>query len=144
MNIVFKEVTKENYDDVCLLDVKESQQDFIAYNALSLVETFYNEGYVSKAIYQGELLIGFMMLVYPSAQKVEIWRFMIDKKYQNRGLGRKAFNLLLTLLKQDNNITVIEISYDPANEVAKNLYLSCGFVEVGMDDENEEMVAVLL
>lgn len=143
MNIRFESITKENYDDVCLLDVKDEQQDFIAYNAFSLVETFYNEGYVAKAIYHDDLLIGFTMLVYPSVDRSEIWRFMIDEKYQNKGLGKRAFQILLEFIARNHEIKTIALSYDPDNVVAQNLYRSFGFIEIGMDDDNEEIVAEL-
>ena len=37
----------------------------------------------------------------------------------------------------------IEICYNPTNPVAKNFYASFGFNEVGMDQDNEDMLAVI-
>ncbi|WP_255619205.1 hypothetical protein [Photorhabdus antumapuensis] len=37
----------------------------------------------------------------------------------------------------------IEICYKPKNPVARNFYASFGFVEVGMDEENEDMLAII-
>lgn len=74
---------------------------------------------------------------------MEIWRFMIDKKYQNHGIGRQALTLAVQKIALDSQIKIIEICYDPKNTIARNFYLSYGFQEIGMDADNEEMLAIL-
>nr|WP_252044349.1 hypothetical protein [Vibrio sp. SCSIO 43155] len=37
----------------------------------------------------------------------------------------------------------VEICYDPENPVAREFYSSFGFVEIGMDEDDEDMIAVL-
>ncbi|MCL1079832.1 GNAT family N-acetyltransferase [Parashewanella spongiae] len=143
MNLSLQPITKQNYEAVCELDVTKEQEDNVASNMWSIVESKFNEGYETRAIYQGEEPVGFFMWVKESADKVSIWRFMIDKSHQNKGLGRKALELALNEIKQDSNTKVIEICYDPSNPVAKDFYSSFGFNEVGMDDYNEDMLAVI-
>ena len=36
----------------------------------------------------------------------------------------------------------VSICYEPGNEAARRLYASCGFIEQGLD-EDDEMIAVL-
>jgi len=135
-------VTKENYENVCNLEVRKDQEDFVAENTWSLVECLY-EGHVSRAICVGDDIVGFFMWVQETSEKISIWRFMIDQKFQNKGIGRKALNLALNEIKLVENIREIEICYNPQNPVAKDFYSSFGFNEVGMDEDNEDMLAVI-
>ncbi len=59
MNVSLREVTKQNYGLVCDLDVTKPQEEFVACNMWSLVESFYNEGHVVRAIYLDEEAVGF-------------------------------------------------------------------------------------
>ncbi|WP_329888434.1 GNAT family N-acetyltransferase [Xenorhabdus bovienii] len=77
--------------------------------------------------------VGFFMWVPDADQRITIWRFMVDKNHQNKGIGRKALSLALDEIRRTVQLETIAISYDPNNLVAKNLYASFGFVEVGMD-----------
>ena len=43
MAIFLKPITKENYDAICDIDVAKHQQDLVACNMYSLVESFFNE-----------------------------------------------------------------------------------------------------
>ena len=76
-------------------------------------------------------------------EKVSIFRFMVDQRYQNAGIGRKALNLALTEIKANDQVKEIEICYDPENPLAKDFYASFGFQEVGLDEDGEDMLAVL-
>ncbi|HDM8234062.1 TPA: GNAT family N-acetyltransferase [Vibrio campbellii] len=143
MNVSLREVTKQNYELVCDLDVTRPQEEFVACNMWSLVESFYNEGYVVRAIYLGEEAVGFFMWVYETSDKVSIWRFMIDAKHQNRGIGRVALKLAIEEIKQTPNLKQIEICYNPTNPVAKPFYSHFGFEEVGMDEDGEDMLAII-
>ncbi|MCC8254658.1 GNAT family N-acetyltransferase [Vibrio campbellii] len=143
MNVSLREVTKQNYELVCDLDVTKPQEEFVACNMWSLVESFYNEGHVVRAIYLGEEAVGFFMWVCETSDKVSIWRFMIDAKHQNRGIGRVALKLAIEEIKQTPNLKQIEICYNPTNPVAKPFYSHFGFEEVGMDEDGEDMLATI-
>ena len=143
MAVSLRQITKSNYEQVCDLDVSEEQQDYVASNMWSLVESSFNEGYETRAIYLGEEPVGFFMWVTKTLSKVSIWRFMIDHKHQKKGIGRIALNLALNEIKLTYGLKEIEICYNPNNPVAKAFYSSFGFVEVGMDDDNEDMLAAI-
>ena len=143
MQISLEEINKNNYEAVCDLEVTEAQEDFVACNMWSLVESFYNEGHTSRAIYLGDEPVGFLMWVKESVSKVSIWRFMVDKKYQNQGIGRSALTLAITSIKQTPGVKEIEICYNPKNPVAKNFYSSFGFNEVGLDEDGEDMLSLI-
>ena len=82
----------------------------------------------------------------PEIQKnnYSLWRLMIDKRYQNRGYGRKAIRLALEFIRSwpCGKAEYCELSYEPENEVAKRLYQSFGFEENGEKD-GDEVIAVL-
>ena len=63
MQISLEEINKNNYEAVCDLEVTEAQEDFVACNMWSLVESFYNEGHTCRAIYLGDEPVGFLMWV---------------------------------------------------------------------------------
>lgn len=141
MTISLSKVTKMNYEAVCDLEVLEEQDEYVASNTWSLVESMFNDGYETRAICLDGAPVGFFMWVKESDTKVSIWRFMVDSKHQNKGIGRKAMNLALDEIRNDINIKEIEICYNPENPVAKDFYSSFGFNEIGMDEE--DMLAVI-
>ena len=143
MEVSLRPVTKGNYEEVCDLEVSKEQEDYVACNMYSLVESMFNEGYVTRAIYLNEEAVGFFMWVQISIEKISIWRFMVDKTYQQKGIGRQSLNLALDEIKQTPDLREIEICYDPANPVAKEFYASFGFTEIGMDEDGDDMLAVI-
>ena len=130
MQVTLDAITVDNYEAVCDLDVSEAQQDFVAGNTWSLVQAAFHPGYQTRAIQADGELVGFFMWVPETPQRISIWRFMVDQRWQGRGIGRHA-------------LEEIEICYNPRNPVAGAFYGSFGFVETGMDDDGEDMLAVL-
>ncbi|MBE0368374.1 GNAT family N-acetyltransferase [Pseudoalteromonas sp. MMG013] len=143
MTISLRPIDIHNYEAVCDLDVADTQQNYVACNMWSLVEAQFNQGYTTRAIYRNEEVVGFFMWVAQTGHSVSIWRFMIDLKFQQQGIGREALSLALEQIKSLTDVKQIEICYMPSNPVAKAFYSSFGFQEVGMDDEGEDMLAVI-
>ncbi len=143
MKISLEEVDKSNYEAVCDLDVSQEQEEYVACNMWSLVESHYNTGHTCKAIYCNNEPVGFFMWVQETPIKISIWRFMIDKNHQNKGIGRMALSLAIEAIKQTPELEEIEICYNPSNPVAKGFYSSFGFQEVGVDEDGEDMLAVI-
>ena len=143
MNISLEDVTSANYEEVCDLDVTKAQQDYVASNMWSLVEAHYNCGYTCKAIYLNNEPVGFFMWVQETPTKVSIWRFMVDEHHQNKGIGRQALTMAIAEIKTTSKLEQIEICYNPQNPVAKDFYSSFGFEEVGLDEDEEDMLAII-
>jgi diamine N-acetyltransferase len=143
VEVSLHQITKENYEEICELDVTKEQQEYVACNMWSLVESKFNDGYETRAIYVDEEPVGFFMWVQESKSKTSIWRFMIDKAHQQKSIGRNALNLALAEIKEVVDLKEIEICYNPNNPVAKEFYSSFGFSEVGMDEDDEDMLAVI-
>ena len=70
------------------------------------------------------------------AETVTICRFMVDDRFQQKGLEEKALEHILRGLKIQGVKKVIFI-IDNANENAKKLYLSFGFHLTGEMDKTE-------
>ena len=73
-----------------------------------------------------------------------LWRLMIDKKYQHKGYGKKAVELAIDFIRTFpcGKAEYCWLSYEPENTVAKELYLSSGFIETS-DMDGEEAIAIL-
>ena len=73
-----------------------------------------------------------------------IWRLMIDKKFQGKGFGKKVMDLALEFVNTFpcGTAKYCWLSYESDNEVARQLYKSVGFVETDEKD-GEEIVAIL-
>lgn len=141
--ITLTDVNQNNYEAVCDLSVTDEQDDYVAQNVWSLVESMFNPSYRTRAICLDGVPVGFFMWVPERADKISIWRFMIDQKHQNKGIGRIALTLALSEIKRNAEIRIIGISYAPENSIAKDLYTRFGFSETGIDEETSEMQAEL-
>ena len=154
-----EKVNGKNVWDILKLTVKEEQMSFVARNDISIIEAYTSitgNGYAFPfGIYDDNVLVGFLMIGYgvddywEDAPKIannnyNLWRLMIDKKYQHNGYGKEAVKLALDFIrtKPCGEAEYCWLSYEPDNIVAKKLYSSFGFVETG-DKDGEELIAVL-
>ena len=64
-------------------------------------------------------------------QKAELG-ILIDRSYQNKGLGKEALNLLIKFAFDEMNIRKIKALVFKENEPAIKLYKSCEFIEEGI------------
>ena len=160
-----EKITWDNCDAIMNLHVAKEQRDFVASNKDSFVDGFVriiDEGkkVFPFGIYLGKKPVGFIMITYdvgedngeePSAEwflrnSYFIWRFMIDRRYQGKGYGRKAMELALDFIRTfpAGEAKYCWLSYEPKNEVARKLYASFGFEEHPEQyEEGEEMPAIL-
>ncbi|OYU28243.1 MAG: GNAT family N-acetyltransferase [Burkholderiales bacterium PBB2] len=143
LEVTLQPVTRANYEAICDLPLSEAQKPMLASNTWSLLEAAYNPGYQVRAIHAGAELVGFMMWVPVTAQRVSIWRFMIALPHQGRGLGSLALQAAIREIAADPVVREVEICYHPENEGSRRLYARHGFVEQGLDEEGEDMLAVL-
>jgi diamine N-acetyltransferase len=132
MAVVLRPVTKENWEEAAELKVREDQSDFVAPNVWSIAESKFYDALHPTAIYDDETMVGFLMYGRdPQDRQFWLYRFMIDRRCQGRGLGRAALIRLIDLLKRTPGCTGISVGYDPANTTAERLYLSLGFEKTG-------------
>ena len=157
--IRLEKISYDNLREVFALKVADGQKSFVAPNDISLAEAYLcldaNGKVFPLAIVDDETPVGFAMIGFgtddnwkdPPALAVNsynIWRFMIDERYQRRGYGRKALQLALDFVRSFpcGEAELCWLSYEPENIVAKELYRSFGFEETGETD-GDEVIAVL-
>ena len=154
-----EKVNGNNVWDILKLTVSESQKNFVAANEISIIEAYTaitgNGHAFPFGIFDGEKPVGFLMIGFdvddywtdaPEIAKgnYNLWRLMIDERYQGRGYGREAVRLALDFVRTwpCGSADYCWLSYEPENDVARELYRSFGFAETGEYD-GEELIAVL-
>lgn len=155
--IRFEEITNKNIWKVCTLEPFEDQKDFVAENIQSLAEAYAtrNEGNnaLPLAVYDDDELIGFVMIGKGTVGNEEesdlikenycLWRLMVDKKFQHKGLGKQTIDAVMALIRTFpfGDAKKVWLSYEHENTHARDIYLKYGFVENGEMCGNE-IVAV--
>lgn len=128
MGILLKKVTRENWYDCSSLEVFKEQEDIVAPNWNSIISSFLLENWNTKCIYDDDKLVGFMMYgVDEETKKLVLVRYMIDKQYQRKGLGKKALYKLFDLIKIEYGNVKFYVSVSSENIPAQKLYESVGF-----------------
>ena len=144
-------VTIKNWQSLIKLRVREDQTGFVASNLYSIAQAQFGDEYEGHwdlyplGIYDADVPVGFVMyglnFDHPT-QQAFIQRLMVDERFQGKGYGRFAMQKIIEIFRADERIREVGISYEPANEGARKLYASVGFVETG-EMVGEEVVAVL-
>lgn len=154
-----EQINSKNIWDILKLKVSDKQNSFVASNDLSIIEAYIaitSNGHVFPfGIFDDGTPIGFLMIGYDIDDSFDnppqiaygnynIWRLMIDERFQNKGYGKETMKLALDFIRTFpcGEAEYCYLSYDQENTIAKSLYSQFGFIENGeMDDD--EVVAVL-
>ena len=159
----FVDITKENWLDVLFLTTNETVtvkgsgepyeakgmpslcEEHVASNALSIVESVYEDGWVIKAIeHEGEL-IGFTMFGWSEEEEFyEICRLMIDRRFQNKGFGTQALRLILEEMKSRFGCREVYLSTGPENARGRHVYEKAGFRSEHRMLDDEELFKIVL
>ena len=141
-HVTLREVTRENLRDVLGLEVAPEQQRFVASNAISIAQAhFYPEAAWFRAIYADETPVGFLMLEDAAgAPEIFLWRFMIDRRFQNNGFGRRALELVLEHVRARPGTSALTLSHVPGDGSPGPFYQRLGFVHTGEKDEDGELL----
>ena len=159
MTITLQPITADNWIQCIELTPTDAQQQhgFVAPNVLSLAQSYAESWWRPHAIYADQSLVGFLLYGRWPAHGVPvhhgniepgtdyILRFMIAAQYQGRRYGHAALNALVAQLRLDPQTWAIDVDYDRENQVAAQLYRSCGFQPTGaVDLQSGEVRARLL
>lgn len=128
-----REITGENYQQVLDLSTGAGQEKFVTANLYSLAHAWvFQKTARPYALYEGEEPVGFIMFDWrPEKKWVEIWRLMIDHRFQGKGYGRRAMELALEKIRRAGVFDRVQLYYMPRNEKARALYRNLGFGETG-------------
>ncbi|AWE07732.1 N-acetyltransferase [Lysinibacillus sp. 2017] len=155
--IELRAIDGTNIDEVVALDVEDEQKKFILgttnLRCFADAHMLNIDGIPASpfAIYADNTMIGFLMYIYDTTDHESfknevyygekayfVWHFMIDKRYQNKGYGKIAFEKMLAHIEElpHGESQYIDLFYHKDNLVAKELYASLGFIETGIIQEN--------
>ena len=143
--IHFEKVTWDNWRQCCSLKADKYVANNVAILARAYVSKSEGETGEALAIYNDEELVGMLFyreFGYPEKYCYIIDQFMIDLKYQGKGYGKAALNLLIEKLKKEGKYNKIELEYYEENKAAEKLYLNAGFYRFSSGLEEEGTVEV--
>ena len=132
MNVTLRPLSVENWHECIRLHVADEQDDYVAPNLYSIAQTRFEPTWMPLVIYAqtdaGESMVGFAMY---DTSDYEIIRFMIDARYQGKGYGRAAMQLLIEQFEREHAHPSTSLSFVPGNTAAEQLYASVGFRKTG-------------
>ncbi|UFP94880.1 GNAT family N-acetyltransferase [Gloeobacter morelensis] len=139
LEVTLREITRENLRSILRLKVALHQEQFVASNAVSLAEAHFEpELPWFRAIYAGEVPVGFLMLEYNAEEQFYfLWRLMLDERYQKHGYGRRALELLFAYVKTLPNADALYTSCVPAEGGPGPFYEKMGFVYTAEEEDGE-------
>ncbi|TCP28707.1 diamine N-acetyltransferase [Scopulibacillus darangshiensis] len=135
-----------NWKRVVDLKPSPSQMNFIEPNALSIVQSKFEEGWHPAALYAGDEIVGFGMYgEFREQGETEVWldRFMIDYRSQGLGYSKIFLRKLLERMKNEFNTNKVFLSVYQENKHAIRIYRSLGFQLTNSRDENGELIYIL-
>lgn len=143
--VSLREVTKDTVRTIIRLKVAPEQEHFVASNAASIAEAHFSDIAWFRAIYAGEIPIGFIMLADdPDKPEYFLWRLMIDAHHQGKGFGRRAVEQLIDYVKSRPGATELLVSYVPGEGSPRDFYLELGFQDTGRVEEGEVILRLPL
>lgn len=146
MNIEIREVTSENLKEVLSLHVSETQKSYVESTKQCLKDATECNCYRPTGLYQDGIMVGFAMYgFFPDEdQNGRVWldRYLIDERFQGKGLGSIMLGELIAHLIKIYNCNKIYLSLYEDNQRALHLYQKFGFHFNGELDINGEKVMV--
>jgi diamine N-acetyltransferase len=151
MLVTLREITAHTVRDITNLGVSPEQQCLVASNAVSLAEALFTPEAWYRAIYADESPAGFVMLYDeslradpPAAPEAWVWRFMVDARYQGRGIGSAAMAQIIEHVRSKGAFSSLFLSYVPAPGCAEPFYLRAGFRHTGRLEHDEVVLELPL
>lgn len=127
--VTLEKIDPENFWEVIDLDVSEEQKDLVLSNSVSIAQAYVQPECIPLMIRQDGVPVGFAMYCIDNDDgEYWIYRLMVDQRYQHRGIGRQAMELLIAEIKKDTTHHKIFLGVDLAGDASVALYKSLGFV----------------
>ena len=130
--VTLRQVSAVTVRTICQLSVADSQKHFVTPNAISIAEAHFRKEAWFRAIYANETPVGFVMLYeVPKHGSYAVWRFMIDARYQGRGYGRKAMELVINRIRNRPNAKALILHVVRGKGSPEGFYRKFGFELTG-------------
>ncbi len=139
--VELREVTAATVREICRLSVAPGQEAFVAPNAVSIAQAYFEPKAWFRAIYADDRPVGFLML-YVDEEKPEyfLWRMMIADGCQGRGYGRRALELVDDWLRGRPGAAALSTSYVQGDGGPEGFYRRLGFEPTGEIEDGEIVV----
>ena len=100
MQVTLERITVLYFDDVVELKLHDFQEKNLPSNVYSMAESILSDTFHPRAICADGAPVGFAMYQFGEKgawdeEECTIWRLMIDRDHQNKGIGTAAMPLLL-------------------------------------------------
>ena len=136
--VTLREIDDNNVRAILELDVAPHQKAYVAPNAVSLAQYAVATKAWTRAIYAGEIPVGYVLLSDDDDKpRYYLWRFMVDRRYQGKGFGRDAMALIHDYVRSRPGGTRLYLSYVPLRGGPELFYKSLGYVDTGVEHEGE-------
>ena len=149
--ITLREINADTVRAICALRVAPGQEVFVAPNAISIAQAYFEPGAWFRAIHAEDEPVGFAMLYDPtravapeSPDCCYLWRFMIAAPFQRLGHGGAALAQLIDHARTLPDVKKFLLSYAPANGSPRDFYFRLGFRETGEIDNGEVVMGLQL
>ena len=133
-------VTEDNWMDVASLSVKEEQKGYVAPAIGILARGYvYRDCNVKIYVFENDGIIVGTALVREFTDEplgYDLQQFMVDKRYQRKGYGSQALQMILDELRKEGHYDHVELCVKKADTEAIRLYEKHGFVDSGYVDED--------
>ena len=138
VKVELREITSDTVRAICRLAVAPSQARFVAPNAVSFAEALFEPKAWYRAIFAGDVPVGFAMLsIDTETPTYYLWRLMIADGHQQHGYGRAAVAAIVEHVRTLPNATELLVSWVPAPGGPEPFYLGLGFSPTGEVHEGE-------
>ena len=147
--VTLREVTRHNIQALMSLDAGDGGRQ-VASNAKSMAQAAVHAEAWPRAIYAGEMPVGFVMLYDPSlvAEPEEpeffLWRLMVDQDWRGRGVGLAALRLLIEHVRTRPHLGEMFTSIvEPAPQLLA-FYGRAGFEPIDRYTDGERVLRLFL
>ena len=151
--VTLREITSANRAEVESLAVTPAQESFVAGVSRSLAEAADTPGACPwyRAIFAGDSPVGFVMIsdnIPPGRPEYLgpyfLWRLLIDQRWQRRGYGRAALDLVVDYVRSRPGAQTLFTSHVPGEGSPLGFYLQYGFTLTGDIFDDEPVLALPL
>lgn len=152
-SVALREITDDNRDAVLALAVSEEQSTYVADVAQSLRDAVdYPEAKAwYRAVYHDDEPVGFVMISDGITSDDPtllgpyfLWRLLIDQRFQGRGYGRGALDLIVEHVRTRPDARELLVSHVVGPASPRPFYEAYGFVPTGPVHEGEPVLALAL
>ncbi len=129
------------------LTVREDQRDYVSDSSGILARAYAYRNDRSRAfvIYAGDVPVGMAMYHdFDDWKAYDFSQFFIDRRYQRKGYGLKAAEMILEMMKADGKYDRVVLCYIDGDNAAKKLYERLGFHHTGQAYGDEIVMEKLL